>query len=109
VEQILVNLLRNALRHTPPGGIVVVSLDAITEEICLCVCDTGDGIAREELSRIWDRFYRGADARARDAHGAGLGLSLVKELTEAMRGRVTVQSTPGQGACFRVWFPRASA
>lgn len=109
VEQILVNLLRNALRHTPPGGIVVVSLDATgPDDVALRVCDTGTGIAPEDLPHIWERFYRGAEARDRDAHGAGLGLSLVKELTEAMEGRVGVQNMPGEGTCFHVCFPRCT-
>jgi signal transduction histidine kinase len=108
VEQILVNLLRNALRHTPPGGIVAVSLTVMAGEIRLSVCDTGEGIPQEDLPHIWRRFYRGANARLRDAHGAGLGLALVKELAEAMEGRVAVESDSDQGACFHVWFQRAN-
>lgn len=107
VEQILVNLLRNALRHTPPGGIIAVSVTSTAAEIGLEVCDTGDGVPQAELPHIWERFYRGVDARARDTHGAGLGLSLVKELAEAMGGRVAVESEPRQGTCFRVYLPRA--
>lgn len=102
LEQVLTNLLRNALRHTPPGGIVAVVARAEEESLCLEVCDTGEGIAPEELPHIWERFYRGEKARSRDARGAGLGLALVKELTEAMGGTVDVESTPGQGSCFRV-------
>ena len=106
LEQALVNLLRNALRHTPPGGIVAVSAEAEEERICVRVCDTGQGIPAEEHTRIWERFYRGDDARARDAQGAGLGLALVKELAEAMAGSVAVESEMGAGSCFSIWLPR---
>jgi signal transduction histidine kinase len=106
LAQILTNLLRNALRHTPPGGIIVVRAEAEDDRVRLDVCDTGAGIAPEELGRIWERFYRGDEARAQDSHGAGLGLALVKELAEAMGGAVGVQSSVGQGSCFSVWLPR---
>jgi signal transduction histidine kinase len=106
LEQILTNLLRNALRHTPPGGIIVVRAEAEADRVRLDVCDTGAGIAPEELEHIWERFYRGEEARAQDQHGAGLGLALVKELAEAMGGAVGVQSSVGQGSCFSVWLPR---
>ncbi len=106
LEQVLTNLLHNALRHTPPGGIVAVVARAEEESLRLEVCDTGEGIAPEELPHIWERFYRGEKARSRDARGAGLGLALVKELTEAMGGTVDVESAPGQGSCFRVRLKR---
>ncbi len=106
LDQILTNLLRNALRHTSPGGIIVVRAENEAGTVRLDVCDTGEGIAPEELPHIWERFYRGAGARTRDQHGAGLGLALVKELTEAMGGGVDVQSTMGEGSCFTVWLPK---
>jgi signal transduction histidine kinase len=106
LDQILTNLLRNALRHTTPGGIIVVRAETEIDTVRLDVCDTGEGIASEELSHIWERFYRGEGARTRDQHGAGLGLALVKELTEAMGGAVDVQSRLGEGSCFSVWLPR---
>jgi signal transduction histidine kinase len=106
LDQILTNLLRNALRHTSPGGIIVVRAETEASTVRLDVCDTGEGIAPEELPHIWERFYRGAGARTRDQHGAGLGLALVKELTEAMGGGVNVQSTLGEGSCFTVWLPK---
>ncbi len=108
LAQILTNLLRNALRHTPPGGIVGVRAEAEEDAVRLDVCDTGDGIAPEDLPHIWERFYRGEDARVQDQRGAGLGLALVKELTEAMGGSVAVQSTLGEGSCFTVRLPLSS-
>jgi signal transduction histidine kinase len=102
LEQVLANLLRNAIRHTPPGGIVALQAEAVPEGVRMQVCDTGEGISPEDLPHIWERFYRGANGRNRDAGGAGLGLALVKELTEAMGGTVAVESVPGEGTCFSV-------
>jgi signal transduction histidine kinase len=100
LEQVLANLLRNAIRHTPPGGIIVARVSATAAGVRVDVCDTGEGIAPADLPHIWERFYRGANGH-RDS-GAGLGLALVKELTEGMGGTVGVESAPGQGSCFSV-------
>jgi len=105
-EQILTNLLRNALRHTDPGGIVAVMAAVEADAVRVEVRDTGAGIPPDALPHVWERFYRGEDARERDARGAGLGLALVKELTEAMGGRVGVESTVGEGSVFTVWLLR---
>ncbi|MBN1259492.1 MAG: HAMP domain-containing histidine kinase [Anaerolineae bacterium] len=109
LEQILTNLLRNALRHTPPGGLVIARAWAEAGDagsvIAIEVCDTGEGIPPEDLPHIWERFYRGEAARAQDHLGAGLGLALVKELTEAMGGTAAVRSTVGEGSCFTVRMP----
>jgi signal transduction histidine kinase len=106
LEQILVNLLRNAIQHTPPGGIVAVigrlEAGAELEAVCLEVRDTGNGISADDLPHIWERFYRARDA---DTNGAGLGLALVKELTEAMGGSVSVESIRGKGSSFTIKFP----
>jgi signal transduction histidine kinase len=101
LEQALANLVRNALRHTPPGGIVVLAVAAEPEGVCIEVRDTGEGIPAEDLPHIWDRFYR-VQASEYGSDGAGLGLALVKELVEAMGGRVGVQSARGQGSCFTI-------
>jgi signal transduction histidine kinase len=107
LEQILHNLLRNSVRHTPPGGIIAVTAKANGDRIVVMVQDTGEGIAPEHLPHIWERFYRVDSPRSRDQSGAGLGLALVKELTEAMGGCVEVTSTPGQGSTFSVFLPCA--
>lgn len=113
VEQILRNLLHNAVRHTPPGGIVAVAVtaeDGRDGGVALRVRDTGEGIAADDLPRIFERFYRAEKARSRDEDGgAGLGLALVKELTEAMGGSVVVESAPGEGSCFTMRLPLAAA
>jgi signal transduction histidine kinase len=105
LEQILYNLIHNAIRHTQPGGIIVVSGQVEQEQILLQVKDTGEGIAAEELPRIWERFYRGRSSQEQGATGTGLGLAIVKELSEAMGGTVAVESIVGQGTCFSLRFP----
>jgi signal transduction histidine kinase len=107
-EQVLRNLVHNAIRHTPPGGLVVVIVSAEDSLIRVQVSDTGTGIAPEDLPRIWNRFYRAEATRATDHSGAGLGLALVKELTEAMGGSVEVASTVGAGSSFTIRLPRAA-
>jgi len=105
LEQVLSNLLHNGVRHTPPGGIVAVVAAADQEAVRIEVRDTGEGIPPEDLPHVWERFYRGERARAEDSRGAGLGLALVKELTEAMGGMVEVKSVVGEGSCFAVKLP----
>lgn len=107
-EQILGNLLRNALRHTPPGGIVVARAAEEDGRVLLEVRDTGKGIAPEDLPHVWERFYRGDGPRTPDG-GAGIGLAVVRELAEAMGGSVAVSSQPGEGSAFRIWLPRCEA
>jgi signal transduction histidine kinase len=107
LEQMLANLLRNSVRHTPPGGIVAVVASESTDTLLLQVRDTGEGITPEDLPHIWERFYRSEHSRARDGGGAGLGLALVKELCEAMGGSVAVKSELGQGSCFTLTLPKA--
>ena len=96
-EQVLRNLLYNAVQHTPPGGIVVTLGRAELGAVVIEVRDTGEGISPEDLPHVWERFYR-----ASDNGGAGLGLAIVKELTEAMGGAVSVESKLGEGSCFKV-------
>jgi signal transduction histidine kinase len=105
LEQIVSNLLSNAVRHTPPGGLVAVAVAAEPAAVRVDVRDTGAGIAPEELPHIFERFYRGQSEAGRG--GAGLGLALVKELAEAMGGSVEVTSQPGEGSCFTVRLPVA--
>jgi signal transduction histidine kinase len=104
VQQILHNLLNNGIRHTPPGGIILVEVSRQETHLCIEVKDTGSGISADDLAHIWDHFYRGANARE---VGAGLGLALVKDLVTAMDGTVAVESALGHGSCFRVCLPIA--
>ncbi|HEX3270905.1 MAG TPA: ATP-binding protein [Ktedonobacterales bacterium] len=107
LEQVVANLVHNGVRHTPPGGIVSLWVESASDGVTLQVRDTGEGIAAQDLPRIWDRFYRADAARLRPEGGSGLGLALVKELTEAMGGSVSVESVVGQGSCFTLLLPRA--
>lgn len=107
LKQLLIVLVENALRYTPAGGRVRVSLCRRRAEAVLTVADTGMGIGTEDLPRIFDRFYRADPARARDAGGSGLGLAIAKWIAEAHDGRIEVESEPGAGAVFRVWLPLA--
>ncbi len=103
LEQVLQNLLHNAVRHTPPGGIVAVEVMADVDALVIQIKDTGEGIAAEDISHIWERFYQANGAQR--SGGAGLGLALVKELVEAMNGTITVASTVGEGSCFTIHLP----
>jgi len=108
LRQILSNLVRNAVRHTPEGGIIALTARAEDLWLVLSVADTGEGIPPEHLPRIFERFYRVDQARSRASGGAGLGLAIVKEFVELMGGRVTVESTVGEGTCFQVYLPRVT-
>lgn len=109
LEQVLQNLLHNGVRHTSPGGIVAVMVTAASEAVVLQVKDTGEGIAAEDLPRIWERFYQTESARTRMGGGTGLGLALVKEWIEGMNGTVAVESVVGEGSCFTIRLPRTGA
>ncbi len=107
--QIISNLVDNSLKHTPPGGIIIISANEINTSVAIQVRDTGEGIAAEDLPCIWDRFFRATAAQDRKISGTGLGLALVKELTERMGGTVAVESAVGDGTCFTLTFPRVEA
>jgi signal transduction histidine kinase len=109
LEQVVVNLLSNALRYTDAGGEVTVSVHTDGDQAMLSVQDTGIGIAAEDLPRVFTRFWRGEKSRSRDTGGAGIGLSIVKELVQAHGGEVTVRSKPGEGSVFVVSLPLAEA
>lgn len=102
LRQVLTNLVRNAVNHTPDGGIISVDAIAVTDSVNITVSDTGIGMEPDELARVFDRFYRTDDSRARDAGGSGLGLSIVRDLLTVMGGSIEAQSTPGRGSVFTV-------
>ncbi len=99
------NLIENALTHAREGGIVDVSARCLDGLIEFEVKDRGPGIPREELARIFEPFHRGREARARQRRGFGLGLALVKQMTEMQNGSVAVESDTGQGCTFRLRLP----
>lgn len=98
IVQVLGNLVRNALRYTGEGGIISLRAARAGGLIRVTVEDTGAGIPPEQLARIFERFYRGDEARDRQSGGAGLGLAIVREMVEAMGGTVAADSTVGEGS-----------
>lgn len=111
VQQVLANLISNALKYTPEGGRVTVTVlppEPGHDEGGLAVADTGTGIPAAELPLIFERFYRGELSQARHTGGAGLGLTIVQILVTAMHGRVEVVSEEGKGSTFTVWLPLSS-
>jgi heavy metal sensor kinase len=107
LRHILINLLDNALRHTPPGGTVTVCIEEVGNTVVIAVKDTGVGIAPEHLPHLFERFYRVESARDRESGGVGLGLAIVKEIAEAHEGTVRVASEVGKGSVFTVTLPAA--
>ena len=105
IYQILVNLVDNAIRYTRPGGSVTVSAESTKAAVSIKVTDTGMGIPDDEQVRIFERFYRVDKGRSRESGGTGLGLSIVKHLVEAHGGKITVESTPGEGSIFGFTIP----
>jgi two-component system phosphate regulon sensor histidine kinase PhoR len=106
VEQILTNLVENAIKYTSEGGRVRVVGALRDNRVELAVEDTGAGIPAEHLPRLWERFYRVDDARSREMGGTGLGLAIVKHLVLANGGEVRVESEVGKGSRFVVSLPR---
>ena len=105
LKRLVANLLQNALKYTDSGGTVKISLENYARQAKLIVSDTGIGIPKDSLSRIFDRFYRVDQSRSRAAGGSGLGLSILKAIVKAHKGRVEVQSTVGTGTIFSIFFP----
>lgn len=105
LRQVLMNLLTNAIRYTPPDGWISVEARDLGEAVQVSVRDTGVGIAPEDLPHVFDRFYRAEKSRARSDGGSGLGLAIAKHLVEAHGGRIGVESAPGQGAHFFFTLP----
>ncbi len=107
LRQALDNLLENALAYCPPGSTVRLRAEEAGDEVALTVADDGPGIPREELPRLFERFYRVEKGRTRGRGGTGLGLAIVRQIVEAHGGRVAVESAPGRLTTFRVTLPSA--
>jgi signal transduction histidine kinase len=105
MRQVVANLLDNAIKYTPPGGRVMISVRREHEQTVVSMRDTGIGIPVEEIPEIWSRLYRGDKSRSQP--GLGLGLSLVKAIVRAHKGDVEVLSEPGVGSVFTVHLPAA--
>jgi signal transduction histidine kinase len=105
LEQVLLNLVENAIRHTPEGGSVSIETRPQADGLEISVVDTGHGIPPEHLPRIFERFYRADSGRSREAGGTGLGLAIVKHLVEAHGGSVRAESILGAGTTIRIRLP----
>lgn len=105
LRRLLFNLVDNAIKYTPAGGTVNVSVKKTGGNAVLSVEDTGLGIPEEEQHKIFQRFYRSAEARSGGQGGSGLGLSIAKSIAEAHDGRIELESTPGRGSNFRLYLP----
>lgn len=107
ITQVLVNLLGNALRYTPPGGSIFLDIKKNLQGVRIAVADTGPGIPEEDLPYVFNRFYRAEQGRSRDTGGMGLGLAIAREFVAAHGGSLEVTSEVGKGATFEVVLPES--
>ncbi len=105
LRQVLLNLTDNAIKYTPTGGVITLSLTNDDGWVKIAVSDTGIGIDPDHQAHIFDRFYRTDKARSRELGGSGLGLSIVQWIAQAHHGRVTVESALQKGSTFTLWLP----
>ena len=106
IEQVIINVISNAVKYTPDGGHIDVKLRCENNEMVkVVVTDNGIGIPKEDISHLFERFYRVEKSRTQDAGGTGLGLAIAKELVEAHGGSISVDSTVGKGTCVTVAIP----
>lgn len=108
MEKVLINLLTNAIKYTPVGGTITVGWKEVGGQVAIEVRDTGVGIPEEDLPRVFDRFHQVRSNAANQTQGVGIGLALAKELVEAHKGRIEVESVAGTGSTFRVILPLGS-
>ena len=105
LRRVLLNLVDNAIKYTPAGGRVALSLQRLNDRACLSVRDTGIGLSEAEREQVFQRFYRAGAARDHGAQGSGLGLCIAMSIVEAHGGSLEVTSCVGEGSTFRVCLP----
>ena len=105
--QVLINLLSNAVKYSPDGGKIVVRGEVTEDEYVISVQDEGIGMTKEQVSHVFDKFYR-VDTSDSAIEGTGLGMSIAKHIVEAHQGRIWIKSKPGKGTCVYVGLPRQS-
>lgn len=106
IKQVLLNLLMNAISYTPENGSISLKITEIDNHVCITVADSGIGIGKDYLPRIFERFYRVDKDRSRDTGGTGLGLAIVKHIIEVHQGEIEVDSELGKGTTFSVYIPK---
>ncbi|WP_042355229.1 ATP-binding protein [Bacillus rubiinfantis] len=106
IEQVLTNLIDNAIRHTPQGGSVIITVSSEDKGITIHVKDSGSGIPKEDLPFVFERFYKADKARTRGKSGTGLGLAIAKNIIDAHKGSISVHSKVGHGTTFSFFLPR---
>ena len=106
ITQCVINLMSNAMRYTPEGGWVIVTVGLDRKHLTISVSDTGIGSAKEDLSRICGRFWRADASRAREAGGLGVGLAVTKQIVERHHGFISVESELEKGTTFTIHLPR---
>jgi two-component system sensor histidine kinase VicK len=105
LTQVLDNIMNNAIKYSPDGGVITARLEDHQTEVVLSITDQGLGIPNKDVTQIFDRFFRVDKARSRAQGGTGLGLAISKEIIERFGGRVWVESTEGRGSTFFVALP----
>ena len=103
--QVIDNIMNNAIKYSPNGGTITVKLHSEQKQIVLSIADQGLGIPREDLTKIFDRFYRVDKARSRAQGGTGLGLAIAKEIVEEHHGHIWANSSEGNGSTFYIALP----
>jgi signal transduction histidine kinase len=105
MEEVVSNLIANAIKYSPEGAAIDLTVSLENDYLCITVKDTGMGMSAEDLERIFDRFFRVKNEQTRYITGTGLGLPIVKKIVQAHQGSIQVESIPGQGSIFRVFIP----
>jgi two-component system, OmpR family, phosphate regulon sensor histidine kinase PhoR len=107
ISQVWVNLLHNSIKFTPDGGTIGIHLRRCEREAVVCIADTGVGIAEDDQTRVFERFYKADKARNRAAGGSGLGLAIAKKITDIHKGTIQVESRVSTGTTLTVHLPEA--
>ena len=105
LEQVLINIISNALKYTPDGGTIDISSGSSNDMVWVNIADTGVGIPKDDLQYVFDRFYRVDKARSRESGGTGLGLSIAKDIIDLHKGDIKIESEPGKGTSVTVFLP----
>jgi two-component system phosphate regulon sensor histidine kinase PhoR len=103
VQHVIANLVHNAVKFTPAGGMIAITTKSLQHSVVVDITDTGMGISREDLPRVFERFYKGDKTRA--GEGAGMGLAIAKHVVEAHGGKISAQSEEGKGSTFSFSLP----